>query len=61
MLIAYLTVSSILGLFFTVIWSRKTWANAIIKVALMCWTLWSLLLLAVGVFPLIDLGSVKLF
>lgn len=60
MLIGYLLLSSVLGLFLSMIWTRKDWINACIKVVFIGWTLWSLLLLAAAVWPLINNGSVKL-
>lgn len=60
MLIAYLLLSSVLGLLLSMIWSKDTWHNAVIKVVLISWTIWSFLLLAAAVWPLINNGSVKL-
>lgn len=60
MLTSYLVLSSVLGLFLSLVWSSKNWFNVAIKVALIGWTLWSLLLLAASVWPMINNGSVKL-
>lgn len=60
MLIGYLVFSTLLGLFLSMIWSKETWHNAVIKVVFISWTLWSALLLAGAVWPLINNGSVKL-
>ena len=60
MLISYLVVSSLLGLFLSIIWSKASWPNVVIKMLFISWTLWSFLLLAASVWPLINNGSIKL-
>jgi len=60
MLITYLVVSSFLGIALSLIWTSKDWPNAVIKICLISWTVWSLLLLAGSVWPFINNGSVKL-
>lgn len=60
MLIAYLAVSSFLGILLSMVWTSKNWPNVVIKLSLIGWTFWSLLLLAASVWPLINNGSVKL-
>jgi preprotein translocase subunit SecG len=51
MLIPYLAFGLVIGLFMSFIWSSKGGANCLIKTGWVLWTLWTIVMLAVTVFP----------
>jgi hypothetical protein len=51
MLIAYISFGLFLGLFMSFIWSSNGATNCLIKTGFVLWTLWSIGMLAINVFP----------
>lgn len=51
MLIAYLAFGSLLGIFMSFIWSSNGGLNCLIKTAFVVWSLWSIAILAMTIFP----------
>ena len=60
MLISYLIVSSLLGLWISYVWSSNGAANCLVKVIFSAFTLWSTFMLLAAAWPLLNTGSIHL-
>lgn len=60
MQIAYLVVTLFLGIVLSLSWSSRGWSNLAIKSGLVCWTLWSAVMMMANLAPLIMSGNMRL-
>lgn len=60
MLLSFLIVSVLFGMFLSFIWSSKGLANCVIKMVFSFYTIWAVLLLCGALWPLVNNGTVKL-
>ncbi len=61
MLLSFLIVSTLFGLFISFIWSSSGLPNVLVKMLFSFYTIWAILLLCGQLWPLVNNGSVKLF
>lgn len=60
MQLAYLTFTLVLGIFMSLIWNSKDMPNFIIKVGFICWTIWTGVMMAGTLAPMINNGALRL-
>lgn len=60
MMISFLFVSILFGMFVSYLWSSKGALNTLIKMAFTIYTLWAILMLMGVVIPMINSGQMRL-
>lgn len=61
MLITYIIVSTLIGIFMSYIWSSKGFANTMIKMVFSAYTIWSAILLASILVPMMVASGMRMF
>jgi hypothetical protein len=60
MLIAFIVVSMLLGLFLSIVWNSTNLLNVVMKMVFWAYTLWAFLMLLAHLAPLINNGTLRL-
>lgn len=60
MLIAFIVVSTLVGLFLSIIWNSTNLLNLIVKMIFSSYTLWAAVMLLAQLAPMINNGTMRL-